>query len=392
MSDHSVLGPSAAHRWLTCPGSVGLIESAFPDGEPDTSTPYSIEGTQAHEVAALEVARRFKLQAKATLDRKVREWKKQVPADKHDEMMGHARDYADLIESMDEGPGKPLILLEQRVYPGVTGVYGTADAILVTGGVLRVIDYKYGAGVPVAAEGNPQLQLYALGAYNLVQDLMGDALGEIEVVEMTIYQPRVENHTRQATTTIDQLIQWRDQEVAPQAALALSRDAYLNPTPEACRFCPVAGRCEARAAKVTRQDFGDPRLLTLDQLADYLHRLPEIEAWITAVRAEALRLAYQENQTIPGWKVVRSRGKRTVRDEAAAIEALVRAGLDRDKVSRLRLAPLAQLDKEAGGKEALADILGDLMTIPLGKEGLAPESDPRPAINRLADAQNDFAE
>lgn len=391
MSDHSVLGPSAAHRWLTCPGSIRLTESAYPDGVPDTSTAYSIEGTQAHEVAALEVARRFKLQAKSTLDRKVREWKKQVPADKHDEMIGHARDYADLIESMDEGPGKPLVLLEQRVHPGVTEVYGTADAILVSGGVLRVVDYKYGAGVPVSAEGNPQLKLYALGAYNLVQDLMGDALGEIEEVEMVIYQPRVSNHTRRATTSITELIQWRDQEVAPQAALALSEDAYLNPTPEACRFCPVAGWCEARATKATRQDFGDPRLLTLDQLADYLHRLPEIEAWITAVRAEALRLAYQENQTIPGWKVVRSRGRRTVRDEAAAIDALVQAGLDRDKISRLRLIPLAQLDKAVGGKEVLADILGDLMTTPLGKEGLAPESDPRPAINRHADAQNDFS-
>ena len=43
--------------------------------------------------------------------------------------------------------------------------FGTADCILTQGNTLYVIDFKYGKGVPVSAKENPQMMLYALGAY-----------------------------------------------------------------------------------------------------------------------------------------------------------------------------------------------------------------------------------
>lgn len=53
---------------------------------------------------------------------------------------------------------------------------------------LHIIDLKYGQGIVVEAERNPQMMLYALGALNIF-----DGLYDIRTVSMTIYQPRREN-------------------------------------------------------------------------------------------------------------------------------------------------------------------------------------------------------
>ena len=45
--------------------------------------------------------------------------------------------------------------------------FGTGDLVIVADDVMQVIDFKYGKGVTVSAEHNPQMMLYALGALNL---------------------------------------------------------------------------------------------------------------------------------------------------------------------------------------------------------------------------------
>lgn len=81
-------------------------------------------------------------------------------------------------------------MVEQRVdfSRWVRQGFGTADALIIADGTLHIIDLKYGSGIEVSAEDNPQLKCYGLGAL----DQFGD-LYDIDEVRLTIYQPRRQN-------------------------------------------------------------------------------------------------------------------------------------------------------------------------------------------------------
>lgn len=59
------------------------------------------------------------------------------------------------------------------------------DCIIMSDNRLHVIDFKYGQGIVVKAEENPQMKLYALGALDLYEHLY-----DFSEVAMTIFQPR----------------------------------------------------------------------------------------------------------------------------------------------------------------------------------------------------------
>src|SRR5690606_4741334 len=157
----------------------------------------------------------------------------------------------------------------------------------------------------------------------------GDVLGYTELVRVTIFQPRLDSLSTYDILP-DDLRAWRD-ELRPVADEALNDpDARFGPSEEACRWCPAAGLCRARLEAACATDFGDdPDLLTDEELSEVLGRLDFIKAWCAAVEDSALHKAYSEGHPIPGWKVVMSGGRRGITDDAAAIEALIKAGYTR---------------------------------------------------------------
>jgi hypothetical protein len=389
-TEHARLSPSAAHRWMQCPASIRLtaeLEQQVGHDVVHSENLYALEGTQAHQVAEIEAALAFGLSTQAQHDQRLLVWRETTPAEKHAEMLRHADAYVGLLRGLAENHPHAQVLLEQKVDPGVDAVYGTLDAAIVSPGYLHVVDYKYGMGVPVFATRNPQLMLYCMGGVELF-----DAISSPETVCMTIHQPRL-GHTSHYCLSTEELRQWRDQVVRPAARLALDFDnAYFAPSESACRFCPAAGECRARVEYQTRRDFGNPDALSPEEIGQILTEIPDLRRWADAVENRALHLAYNEGITIPGWKVIRSGGRRELTDQARVIEVLVGAGYPEQKVARKSPRTLGDLERLVGGRNRLQALLGPLLAKKPGKEALVPEDDGRPAINATLDAQSDFGD
>jgi hypothetical protein len=160
MIGHAVLGPSKANQWLHCTPSV-MLESEFPDLGSD----YAREGTVAHELAALKVEKHFTPMKLSTYNARLKEIKKSKFYDA--EMERHTDSYLQFIKELAYSfPTAPVIRVETKVDLSkyIPEGFGTADCILISGNTLYVIDFKYGVGVGVEAEGNEQMMLYGLAA------------------------------------------------------------------------------------------------------------------------------------------------------------------------------------------------------------------------------------
>ena len=163
--NHALLSASSAHRWLACTPSARLEEQF-----PDTTSEAAKEGTLAHELAELKVRNYFKPHdvSKRKLTFAIKKMKENPLWD--DEMLEHTDTYIDYIRDVSiKLPTDPYVEVEKQVRfdSYVPEGFGTADCIMIQGETLFVIDFKYGKGVLVSAEENPQMMLYALGAYDL---------------------------------------------------------------------------------------------------------------------------------------------------------------------------------------------------------------------------------
>ena len=374
--DHALLSASSAARWLACPPSAVAAE-AYPN--PDTD--FTREGTTAHEVA--EFVARERLAGRFPNFDNYTAWPKGATR----EMVDNAHAYADSIEERIES-STALTLLEQRVdfSPWVPGGFGTADCIIIQGDTLTVIDYKYGKGVAVAATGNPQMRLYALGALNDY----GFAY-DVETVEMHIYQPRMNNLSTDSMT-VEELLAWGE-EIKPTAEQAAKGQGDYS-AGEHCRFCPHAGRCRELTATCTEYVNTHGMSVKVPVLAPYevaeiLGRAPLIEMWLKRVKDQALTSMLNGEQ-VPGYKVVEGKlGNRKWTDELQVLAALEGAGYAKDAVTETKLLSPAIMDKVLGKKTA-AELLANYIDRAPGAPTIAPETDKRPAYDRLAEAQKDF--
>lgn len=370
---HAKLGPSAAKRWMTCPGSVAAIAACPVE---DTTSEAAAEGTAAHALAEILLRERIELKGQGAL---LKEWKAEY-GEKYDanELKAGVMPYVDKVSDVWEelgGRKRARLLLEQRVFV-IDGVYGTADAVVISDkGVLHVLDLKFGRGVRVEAEDNPQLRCYALGA---LQD--AELEQDIREVRMTIVQPRHKDggHISTAVMSAEALHAWGE-ELAAAAEATQAEGALRVPSEGGCLFCPAAPWCPERAAFVAEAVGLDAETgLTADPvdyspvvLAEAMSNVEAVEGWCKAVRREALRQAGTE-EGLPGWHLKPGRARRSVTVEAA--QALVDFGmLDEDEAFTRSPATLSRLEKAVGGRKALDAAVGDLLKLSTSAPSLAKD-------------------
>ena len=385
--DHALLSASSAHRWLVCTPSATL-EMQFPD----TASEAAEEGTLAHELAEMKVRNYFyttdfgkrKLNAAIKKLQKEELWQ--------DEMMGYTDQYLDYIKGVamaDRIQGRAEI--EKRVDYGkwAPGGFGTADCLLLKGNQLHVFDFKYGKGVPVSAEENPQMMLYALGARD-----MYSLLYHFEEFHLHIIQPRIDNVSEWSCTE-EELLKFGSY-VQERAALAIEGKGEFCPGESQCRFCRARQQCRARAEENVRLAFSPdkgklPPLISSEDAGRYLTLGEDVKKWLEDLKEWALGECLA-GRPVSGWKAVEGRGSRDWTDMDAAFDKLTKSGLAEEAMLwEKKPLTLAQVEKLLGKKD-FQDAVGEFVVKNPGKPALVKESDKREAITNKVTAAEAFKE
>ena len=412
---HALLSASSSKQWLNCPPSARLQE-----GFPNESSSYAEEGTFAHSVCEYKVK-------KYLHERVSRPQSDQWYTEEIDQITDvYAEFVISIIEQMKRNGCEPLVLVEERVnYSHIApSGFGTADMLIVGKdeegrGLLHICDFKTGQGVFVDANHNSQMMLYALGglaAYGYIY--------EIEIVRMSIIQPRLDNVSTYETTR-EELEAWGES-IKATAKLAYEGKGEQK-AGDWCRFCrakPVCKACRDEALSLCREEFLDldvgafseeapaspddevtditapytpdksapvfrqPGLVSLDELVSVLPTLNRISSWIEAVFAYISSEAINHGVPIPGYKVVEGRSKRVFTDTKAVVDTAVANGYT--DLYKRQLITLTEFEKMMG-KKRFAELLGDFVAKPPGKLALVPDSDPRPPVELNNAPDQEFA-
>lgn len=372
---HAILSASASHRWLHCTPSVRL-EQGF---EAETSV-FAEEGTAAHELSEHKLRKFLKI--------KSRKPKSEFHCDEMEEYTDIYVNFAiELITKVRKSCKDPIVLIEQRLDFSnyVPEGFGTGDLVIVVDKTLYIVDLKYGKGVEVSAEENPQMMLYALGALNLFE-----ALYDIETVNMTIVQPRLESISTYEIE-VTELITWAEIELKPKAELAINGDGEFVPG-EHCRFCRARVTCRARSESfldLARFEFKMPDLLTDSEVEDVLSLADQLSKWAADIYTYATEKSINEAKEWTGYKLVEGRSNRKYSDEASVVEAVTNAGYK--DIYKKTLLGITDMEKLLG-KKNFETILGNLIEKPKGKITLVSERDKRKSIKLDNTAKADFKE
>lgn len=382
MGAHALLSPSAAHRWLHCTAAPRLEVNVE-----DKGSSFALEGTLAHAYCALKLKEFLHLPTDGEVD-EIKQLNDQYHSGEMDEYTDTYKTIVLEKYTATRATTKDAcLLIETRLDFSnyVPDSFGTADAIIIADGTMEVIDFKYGKGAKVSAYNNPQMLIYALGAYERFNFEYN-----IERVRMTIIQPRIDNLS-EYEIPVTELVTWTASELMPKA-----KQAYEGNGPQVpgdwCQFCKV--KCSCRALKQrctdTVNNYPDAKLITAEELAtEVLPILATVKTWLSGVEDYALQQALSGVQ-LPGWKIVEGRSNRKITDPEAAAAALNGAGYESTLIYKPQeLRTITDLEKLAGKKQ-FAAICGEYIDKPQGKPTLAPDSDKRQAIDPVADDFKDI--
>jgi hypothetical protein len=389
---HARLGASSAHRWMVCHAAPRLEAQM-----PDETSPYAIEGTAAHNLAEIclcseEQPREYVGTYMPT----------NLGVDSGDcetvevtqEMADAVQVYVDFVrremEAVDSEAHFELPVSLEALDPPEP-MFGTADAVIWQPAVrtLIVADLKYGQGVIVEPENNPQLMYYALGAVLKLRV-------RPEQILVAVVQPRAEHEDGPIRT---HMLSWDDllgfKELLMKAAwFACREDNEPGPVGKWCRFCKAKAICPAQrsnALVVAQQEFDAdlptsglpaPQSLDMDQITEVLEKAPYAEEWFNSVREYARRLL-EQGQDVPGYNLV---AKRAIRRWANELEA--------EKYLRSRKVKVADIFSRKivspAQAEKLTDLPDDMIVAQSSGYNLAPASNPRPAITPGSSAADEF--
>lgn len=377
---HALLSPSGADRWINCPRSA-RFEQKFPESPPST---FSEEGSAAHLYARNEIAAYLGLAPEPIPKEYEQFFNAQFQSD--------YRNYVDFainkIKKTREESPNVIIFLERKVDASIwiPEGFGTVDLTLITNDEINVVDLKFGKGIRVDAEVNPQLRIYGAAALN-----MFDHLFEIKKVVMTIVQPRL-NHISVESLSKDELVDWMETVVQPAAALAWNGQGQFI-AGNHCKWCRAKAQCSARAqanTELARFDFAAPGSMADEAIGHVLTKAAMLHSWVKDIE-EFAYLQALKGRIWPGFKLVEGRSTRKFVDNDAVTAALIDAGVDSELLYERSLRSMTELEKRVG-KNMFARILGDLVVKSPGKPTLVPSEDRRPEFYpTAADPAADFS-
>ncbi len=391
---HAKLPPSGSKRWLACTASPLYVEELRQAGtiEGDKDSVYSIEGTEAHDWAS------SLLLGKRTVD--------DIPED----FRPHVTEYERVCLECEEGADEQqsLRMVEQKVplfySPGETGTVdygflrvnakGKAEALFIR-------DLKYGKGVPVDAEENTQLAIYAHSWILEIGSWWGAIPGHIPV-SIGIHQPRYngDDSLKLWDTTVAELAEFCKPILKTARAIVKAKspdDLEFSPSADVCQFCPAKGICTARATHafesfpadiigldlMSNLDIPAPDSLSLETLVAVWKHKKDITRWLENAEEYLTALA-TAGTPAEGTKLVAGRdGNRRWKDEKAAAEYLrPRTGSTDIWVTTLISPSQAEkaLKAAAVDKKVIETQMVKLTERPAGKEVLALAEDKRDAV------------
>lgn len=369
---HAKLSASGASRWINCPPSVAL-ESNFPD----KPSQFAEEGTWAHAIAEKKLLKY------------INKSRKKIPCEdkEMDEYTDQYKDYCvEVYNKLRKKCKDTVFLVEQRLdfSTHVPGGFGTGDCVLISDSEIHVIDLKYGKGVEVSAQDNPQLRLYGLGACNSFE-----LLYDFDTVVVHIMQPRLDNVDSESISVKD-LKAWANDVVVPAAQLADKGEGEFK-CGSHCKFCKAYAACKTQKEhnmSLLKFNYGDPNLMSLEDMQEVLAKVDDLKRWSESVKSYALDRILDGHE-IPGYKAVEGRSNRIITDTEKVAALLQAEGFDEAMIYKPQeLLALGGLEKLVG-KTDFAKLAKDYITKPEGKPTLALESDKRKSITRN-DAQDDF--
>ena len=394
MAKHALISASASARWIACPGSIALSQ-----GKPDNSSEAARWGTACHELSAwcLDTG----VDAEAFRGRVIDVEGENYEVDS--KMIDCAQVYVDIVNGFVETTGGQL-LVEQKVdYSAIVGVpdsFGTADAIILAGKTIYVIDLKTGQR-GVDAKGNTQLKLYGLGAleeFGLVEDF--------ETVVLVIVQPPKSKEPSISEVTVEELQTFgRYAAKSAQQAAALIDVTDIDEIMPHLRagdhchtyYCKARSTCPKLRGQVSEAVFEDLDALEAESvasgcstpvavpsdaehLAGLLAQCDLIEGWCKEIRAAAFEHA-MSGEELPGFKLVQGRaGARAWTDEEAAEAALKAMRLKQDEMYSQKLQSPTQIEKILKDSPRRWNKVLPLIGKAEGKPTLVPASDKREAI------------
>lgn len=372
---HSSLSPSSAFRWIKCTPSAKLNAAL-----PDSTSEYALQGTAAHTLCEYKLQKLLGKDAKDPTENLT-----YFDAEMADCTDSYQQYVSEQIETAKQFCKDPIVLVEQKLdfSKWVPQGFGTGDCVIVADNVLTVIDFKYGVGILVEAEQNPQMMCYALGALALF-----DSIYDIENVVMTIFQPRRDNISTYELSK-KELLQRADEILSPAAQLAAKGEGEFK-AGKHCRFCKVKATCRKRAEynlELARYDFEMPANLEDTEIEVILSKADELAAWCSNIKEYAFQQALNGKQW-NGWKLVEGRSVRKYINEDAVAETVKNAGYDPYEHKVLGITAMTRML----GKAKFENLLSSFIEKPTGKPALVPKSDKRPSINKAVQAADDFKE
>ena len=358
-----VVGGSTAKRVISCPGSVALCAKM----PPKPSSKYADEGTLLHNVMDLILTTGQTPESFAGM---------QYEGIKLTQELINEKVYPALAALDAIDPKKEMeYATETRVGFGefLPGVFGSTDLLGRIGKRAVILDWKFGSGVPVGANDNPQLMFYAAAAMRTpeVQWVFDDC----DEIECIIVQPP--SVKRWVTTT--KRIKEFEQELAMAVKISQMPDAPLN-TGDHCRWCAAKPTCPKITGAVDRALHAQLAAVDVVQISDYLKKADILEQWIADVRGLAHQIL-DAGKPVPGFKLVAKRAIRQWGDEDQALVAMLNEGIPEEELTTSKVISPAQAEKvlKKHGKQLPAN---QVVAVSSGST-LVEESDPRPAVLQI---------
>lgn len=362
MKHSSVVGGSTAKRVINCPGSVKLVDLM----PPKPSSKYADEGTLCHNVMDLI-----------------------LNGHKPEELLGMKYEQQELTQELLERKIYPALALLDEVDPDkemeyatetrvtfgdfLPDVFGSTDLLGRIGKRAFVLDWKFGDGVAVEAEENPQLMFYAAAAMRTPE--VKWVFDGAEEIEMIIVQPPAVKRW----VTNKRRIQAFELELATAVKVAQMPDAPLK-TGDHCRWCAAKPTCPKMTGAVDRALHAQLDILNVAQISQYLAKADMLEQWIADTRALAHQLL-EAGKPVPGYKLVAKRATRQWVDENSALVAMMNMGVDETELTETSIISPAKAEKVLK-KHKLSLPEGEVVAVSTGST-LVPESDPRPAVLQI---------